>query len=162
MDPPLRQIRLRSDRRARPSARTHLPAPSLAQRIVLCRHPLDRQVPLHLSLLAYICAQGLDPCRTCLSSVQSDLFMVCTRELLRRFRRSFPVFRAEKEPADEGKSGCSTYCRTQWRTRASTSLEFILSTLSSIISTSACLSCVTSLPSVIDHRAPCGDIHLRS
>ena len=56
MDPPLRQIRLRSDRCARPSARTHLPAPSLAQRIILCRHPLDRQVPLHLSLLAYIWA----------------------------------------------------------------------------------------------------------
>ena len=105
MDPPLRQICLRSDRRARPSARTHLPAPSLAQRIILCRHPLYRQVPLHLSLLAYVCAQGVDPCRTCLSSVQSDLFMVCTWELLHRFRKSFLVFRAGKEPSDEGKLG---------------------------------------------------------
>jgi len=92
MDPPLRQIRVRSDRRARPSARTHLPAPSLAQRIILCRHPFDRQVPLHLSLLTYICTQGVDPCRACLSSVQPDLFVVCTRELLRRFRKSFLVF----------------------------------------------------------------------
>lgn len=96
MDPSLRQIRLCNNRRARPSARTHLSAPSLAQRIVLCRHPLDRQVPLHLSLLAYICAQGMDPRRACLSSVQHLLFMVCTRELLCRFRKSFPVFQVGK------------------------------------------------------------------
>ena len=102
MDPSLRQICLCSDRHTRPSARTHLSAPSLAQRIILCRHPFDRQVPLHLSLLAYIYAQGMDPRRACLSSIQHLLFMVCTRELLYRFRKSFPVFRVSNEPADEG------------------------------------------------------------
>ncbi len=54
VDPALRQVGAGGDGRAGPGARTHLAASSLAQRILLCGHPLDHQVWLHLPLVALV------------------------------------------------------------------------------------------------------------
>ena len=85
MDPALRKVCVRGDGRAGPGARTHLPASSVAERLLLRRRAFDRQVQLPLPLEPHDDAQVLDPRRVGLSGVQSHFQLVRPRELLHRF-----------------------------------------------------------------------------
>ena len=80
MDFALRQVRIRHYRRARPGPRAHLAASTLAERFILRRHPLDREVPLHLSIKSQFRQEVLDPRRDVVSTIQLDLLLVCTRK----------------------------------------------------------------------------------
>jgi hypothetical protein len=82
----LRQIRLRRDRRARPSPRTDLATPSLAQRLLLRRHPLYIALSLPVPVLARRDPEGMDPRRALLPGLQHHLRVVQSRELLHYVR----------------------------------------------------------------------------
>ena len=81
MDSALRQVRIRSDRRTRPSTRVDLTASTMAEWLVLCCNPLDIPLLVHLPLQPYGYAQVLDSRRDGVSSVQFDLLVVRSRTL---------------------------------------------------------------------------------
>jgi hypothetical protein len=82
----LRQVRLRRDRRARPSPGADLATPSLAQRLLLRCHPLYPALPLPVPVLARRDPQGMDPRRAVLPGLQHHLRVVQSRELLHHVR----------------------------------------------------------------------------
>jgi len=86
MDPALRQISIRRDRRPRPSPRAHLATPAMAQRLLLRRRALNSPLPLPLPLLAHLHPQSVDPRRDGVPALQPHLFVVRARQLLHRVR----------------------------------------------------------------------------